>query len=95
MTWCERNDAGAGREIDGDDAAAGAVLHDQVDGEILDVELGIVLERLLVQRVQHRVAGAVGRRAGPLRRALAEVRRHAAERALVDTPSSVRENGTP
>ena len=44
----------------------------------------VVLERLLVQRVQHRVAGAVGRGAGALRGALAVVRGHAAERALVD-----------
>ena len=56
----------------------------------------VVLERLLVQRVQHRVAGAVGRRAGALgRRAFAVLRGHAAERALVDLASSVRENGTP
>ena len=43
-----------------------------------------MLQRLLVERVQHGVAGAVGGRAGALRRALAVVRRHAAERALVD-----------
>ena len=72
------------RKVDRDDAAARAVLHDQVDREILDVELGVVLQRLLVKRVQHRMAGPVGRRAGALRRALAEVRRHAAERPLVD-----------
>ena len=30
---------GAGRQVDGHDAAAGALLHDQVDGEVLDVEL--------------------------------------------------------
>ena len=63
--------------------------------EVLDEELGLVLERLLVQRVQHRVAGAVRRRAGALRDALAVVRGHAAERPLVDAAVSVRENGTP
>ena len=71
-----------------DDAAAGAVLiHDQVDGEVLDEELGGVAQRLAVERVQHGVAGAVGGGAGALRRrALAEVGGHAAEGALVDLP---------
>ena len=71
-----------------DDAAAGAVLiHDQVDGEILDEELGRVAQRLAVERVQHGVAGAVGGGAGALcRRPLAEVGGHAAERALIDAP---------
>ena len=44
----------------------------------------LVAQRLAVERVQHGVAGAVGGGAGALRGALAEVRRHAAERALVD-----------
>ena len=70
----------------GDDALAGAVLgHDQVDGEIFDVELGIVLQALAVKRVQDRVARAVGRRAGALHgRAFAELGRVAAEGTLVD-----------
>ena len=59
-------------------------LHDQVDGEILDEELGRVPQRLAVHRVQHGVAGAVGGGAGALRGALAVMRGHAAERALVD-----------
>ena len=72
-------------EAQGDDAAAHAVLHDQVDREIFDEEVGVVLQALLVERVQHRVAGAVGGGAGALRRrALAHVLRHSAERALVD-----------
>ena len=73
-------------ELEGDDAAAGAVLvHHQVDGEILDEELGRVPERLAVQRVQHGVAGAVGGSGRALRRrALAVLGGHAAERALVD-----------
>ena len=57
---------------------------DQVDGEILDEELALGLQRLAVERVQHRVAGAVGGGAGALGRALAEFRRHAAERALIN-----------
>ena len=44
----------------------------------------VVLQRLLVQRVQDRVAGAVGRGAGALRGALAVFGGHAAERTLVD-----------
>ena len=65
-------------------AAAGAVLHDQVEGEILDEELGRMAQRLPVERVQHGVAGAVRRRAGALRDALAEMGGHAAEGALID-----------
>ncbi len=72
-------------EIDRDDAAATAfVVHDQIDGEIFDIELGGVSQRLAVHGVQHGVAGAVGGGAGTLRGAFAEMRRHAAERALVD-----------
>jgi hypothetical protein len=73
-------------ELEGDDAAAGAVLvHQQVDGEILDEELGSVFQRLAVQRMQHGMAGAVGGGAGALRRrAFAIFRGHAAEGTLVD-----------
>ncbi len=70
-----------------DHADAAAVLHDQVDRKVLDEEVGVVLQALLVQRVEHRMAGAVGRGAGPLgRRPLAHVLHHAAERPLVDRP---------
>ena len=67
-------------------AAAGAVgVHDQVEREVFDEELRVMRQRLLVQRVQDRVAGAVGGGAGALRRrAFAVLRGHAAERALVD-----------
>ncbi len=75
----------AGRHVERDDAAAGAVfIHDEVDGEIFDVELGLVAQRLAVKRVQDRVARAVGGGAGALRDAFAEIRGHAAEGALVD-----------
>ena len=50
-----------------DDAAAFAVLHDEIDGEVLDEELRLVAQRLLIQRVQHRVAGAIRGRARALR----------------------------
>ena len=43
-----------------------------------------MLQRLLIQRVQHRVTGAIGSRTGALRSALAIARRHAAERTLID-----------
>ena len=76
---------GAVVEIDRDHAAAAAVVvHDQVDGEIFDEELGRMAQRLAVHGVQHGVAGAVGGGAGALRGALAVVRGHAAERALID-----------
>ncbi|MNI34616.1 hypothetical protein D3C73_886130 [compost metagenome] len=67
-------------------AAAGTfVIEDQVECEVLDHEACVVLQRLLVQRVQHRVAGTVGRRAGALRRrAFAVLGGHATERTLVD-----------
>ncbi len=71
-------------ELHRDHAAAAAVLHDEVDDEILDEELGGMLERGAVERVQHGVAGAVGGGAGALRDALAVIGGHAAERALVD-----------
>ena len=65
----------ARRHVEGDDAAAAAVLvHHQVEGEILDEEVGLVAQRLAVERVQDGVAGAVGGRAGALRGALAVIR---------------------
>jgi hypothetical protein len=70
--------------------------HDQVDGEILDEELGVVLQRLAVERVQDRVAGPVGGGTGALhRRAFAVILHVAAERALVDLAVLGAENGTP
>ncbi len=66
------------------DATARPALHDQVDGEVLDEESRGMADRLLVQRVQHRMPGAVGRGAGAVRSAFAEMRRHAPEGTLVD-----------
>ncbi len=72
-------------EFQRDHAAAGAlIVHDQVDGEKLDVEFRRVPQRLAVHGVQHGVAGAVGGGAGALCLALAVVQRHAAERPLID-----------
>ena len=73
-------------ETPGEQAAAGAVLvHQQVDCEILDEEARLVLQALLVERVQDRVAGAVRRGAGTIGHvALGIFRRVAAEAPLVD-----------
>ena len=65
-------------------AAAALIIHDQVDSEIFDIKLGRVTQRLPVHCVQHRVAGAVGGGARALRGALAVMRGHPAERALVN-----------
>jgi hypothetical protein len=74
------------RHVERDDAATDPVLHHEIDRKVLGEEPCLVPERLLIERMQHRVPGAVRRRAGPLRDALAVVRRHAAERALIDAP---------
>ncbi len=72
-------------EVERDHAAAGPVFHDQVEREIFDEEVGVVLEALLVERVEHRVTGTVGGGAGALgRRALPHVLGHSAECALVN-----------
>ncbi len=73
-------------ELQADDADATALsVHDQIEREIFDEEFRAVLERLTIERVQHRMAGAVGGGAGALRRrALAVIRCHAAERPLID-----------
>src|SRR5215472_11668581 len=49
---CAKQMEGAVLQAPGDDPAAGAVLHDEIEREILDKELGIVLEALLVEGVQ-------------------------------------------
>jgi hypothetical protein len=62
-----------------------AVFHDQVEREIFDEEVRIIFQALLIQRVQHGVAGAVGGGAGALhRRAFAHILHVAAKGALVD-----------
>ena len=71
----------------GNDATAGAVFHDEVKREIFDVEIRIVLQRLLVERMEHRVAGPVRRGAGALHwRASAHILHMAAERTLINRP---------
>ncbi len=75
-------------EVPRHDAAADAlVVHDQVEREILDKELGVVAQRLLIERVDDRVPGAVGGGAGAVGRGAVAVFLHvAAERALIDLP---------
>ena len=76
---------GAIVQVPGHHAAAGPLfVHQQVEREVLDEELGVVAQRLLVQRVQDGVAGTIGGGAGTMRDALAELGGHAAERPLVD-----------
>ncbi len=57
---------------------------DEVKRHPLDEELRLRVDVALIQRVQHRVAGAVRGTRAPLHRLLAEVRRVPAEGALVD-----------
>src|SRR5205085_2701414 len=71
--------------IERDDAAAAAfAVHQQIDREKLDEELGPMLECCAIERVQHGVTGAIRGSAGTLRGSLAEMRGHAAERPLID-----------
>ena len=71
--------------LEADDAADAAVgIADQVEREIFDEELALGPQPLAIERVQDRMAGAVGGGAGALGDALAVVGRHAAERALID-----------
>ncbi len=65
-------------------AAARAILHDQVEREVLDEEVDRVFQRLAVERVKDGVAGAVGRSASALDRGLAIVAGHAAKGPLID-----------
>ena len=60
------------------------LVHQQVHGEELVEEMRARFQVLLVQRMQHGMAGAVGRGTGALRLRAAEVQALAAEGALVD-----------
>mmetsp|Transcript_20512 Transcript_20512/g.52063 ORF Transcript_20512/g.52063 Transcript_20512/m.52063 type:complete len:434 (+) Transcript_20512:262-1563(+) len=65
--------------------ALARVVHDEVERKVLHEELSVVFAGLPVERVQHRVASAVGRaRAAVGLAALSVVERLAAEGALVD-----------
>ncbi len=71
-------------EFDGDDAPTTSLFHDQVDREVLDIELCVVLERLLIKRMQHGVPGAIRGRTCSLCGSLSESRRHTTEGSLVN-----------
>ena len=75
---------GAVLHAHGRHANAAVFVHNQIKREIFDKKLSIVAQRLTIQRVQNRMAGAVGRRAGALGNAFAEIRRHAAKGALIN-----------
>src|SRR5258708_28003441 len=71
--------------VTGEQAAASAiVVHQQVKREILDEELRVMLQALLIQRVQDGVAGTIGRRTSPLCHMLAKPNGLSTKRPLVD-----------
>ena len=72
------------RHVDCNHATAFAIFHDQIDGEIFDEEFGRIAQGLTIQRMQNRMAGAVGGSTGALGNALAEIGGHAAERTLIN-----------
>ena len=75
----------AGLQLQRDDAAAAAVVGEEdVEHVELVEEVDVVLDALLVERLDDHVAGAVGGVAGAPDRAFAEVASVAAEPALVD-----------
>src|ERR1700740_1202977 len=72
------------RHVERHYTAARAVLHDEIDREVLDEERRGMTDRLLVKGVEHRVTGTVRRRARSLRNSLAEMCGHTTERSLVN-----------
>ena len=71
-------------ELPRGDASADTVVHDEVEGEVLDKELDGVAHGLTVKGVQNGVAGPVRRGAGALDGAFAVILGHSAEGALID-----------
>ncbi len=67
-------------------AACGSSVRMQVKHVVLVEELHVLLDALLVQRLQNHVAGAVGRVAGAAHGGLAVLASVAAKAALVDVP---------
>jgi len=74
----------AGGQIDRHHAPALALLHEQIDREVFNIELGLVADRLLIQRVQQRMSGAIGGGAGSLGDTLAVMSGHTAKGALIN-----------
>ena len=76
---------GAVLHVERNDTDTLAVLHDEVEGEVLDEEVGVVAEGLAVERVEEGVAGTVGRGGTTVSLAtLAEFEGLTTERTLVD-----------
>ena len=73
-----------GGELVGDDATGAAVGHQQVEHVELVEEVDVLLDALLVERLQDHVPGAVGGEARPAYRRLAVLAGVAAEPTLVD-----------
>ena len=71
--------------VERDDTDALDVLHNQVEGKVLDEEVGVVTEGLTVEGVKEGVAGTVGRGGATVGLAtLAELEGLTTERTLVD-----------
>ncbi len=71
--------------VERNDTAADAVFHHQIDREVLDEERRRMLDRLLIEGVQHRMTGSVRRGTRALRRRpAAELGGHATERTLIN-----------
>ena len=71
--------------IESDDTDAFAILHNEVEGEVLDKEVRIVAERLAVERVEKGVTRSVSGSCTPIcLTTLAELQRLATESTLVD-----------
>jgi hypothetical protein len=80
----------------GEDTTALAVLHDQVEGEVLDEVVGVVAERLPIESVQQGVAGTVSSSAATVGLAsLSVLLRLTTEGTLVTILGISLENKTP
>ena len=76
---------GAVLEVEGDHTHALAVLHDEIEREVLDEEVGVVAEGLAVEGMEEGVTGTVGGGGATVRlTTLAVLQRLATEGALVD-----------
>src|SRR5207248_2997097 len=67
-----------------EDAAALALVDDEIEDDVMDEELGVVLQALLIEGMEHRMTGPVGGGAGALGQAFAPLHGVPAERPLVD-----------
>src|ERR1700719_1917349 len=66
------------------DPTALVFIHDQVEHDVLDEELGVVLEALLVKGMEHRMSRPVSGGAGALGQSLAPLHGMAAKRPLIE-----------